>query len=194
MTFIEQQRRTQIIESAVEVLANEGFAKASLARIATHAGTSKGVLTYHFADKQELIEAVFSRVIERWWEAIRPHVESAPTASTRIEAYIRRQILYIADHPADLIAIGEIGRNHRPDDGTFQFLKQAEAEENELLAGMIREGQESGEFRQCSAETTATAISGSIEGLLRLWAVNRTRDLIRDADELVELFARALRR
>ncbi|MEV7908062.1 TetR family transcriptional regulator, partial [Streptomyces anulatus] len=46
-SFIERARRAQIIASAIEVIAEHGFANASLARIAKHAGISKGVISYH---------------------------------------------------------------------------------------------------------------------------------------------------
>jgi AcrR family transcriptional regulator len=44
-SFIEEARRRQIIASAVEVISEVGFGNASLARIAEHAGISKGVIS-----------------------------------------------------------------------------------------------------------------------------------------------------
>ena len=54
-SFIEEARRAQIISSAIEVIAELGFARASLAQIARHAGISKGVISYHFAGGEVLI-------------------------------------------------------------------------------------------------------------------------------------------
>jgi len=53
---VEEVRRRQIMESTVAVVAEVGFAGASLAAIAQHAGLSKGLLSYHFRDKDHLME------------------------------------------------------------------------------------------------------------------------------------------
>lgn len=44
-SFIEAARRAQIVESAIETIAEAGYARASMAQIAPRAGISKGVTT-----------------------------------------------------------------------------------------------------------------------------------------------------
>jgi AcrR family transcriptional regulator len=53
-TFIEAARRAQIVTAAIETIAGLGYGQASLARIAERAGTSKGVISYHFPGKDDL--------------------------------------------------------------------------------------------------------------------------------------------
>jgi AcrR family transcriptional regulator len=48
-SITEAARRAQIVAAAVTVLADRGFASASLAAIADEVGISKGVISYHFA-------------------------------------------------------------------------------------------------------------------------------------------------
>ena len=50
-TFTETARRAQIIAAAIDTIAELGYGQASLARIAETAGTSKGVIIYHFGGK-----------------------------------------------------------------------------------------------------------------------------------------------
>ncbi|WEL93058.1 helix-turn-helix domain containing protein, partial [Tsukamurella tyrosinosolvens] len=57
-SFIEEARRRQIIAAAAEVLADEGYGRATLARIARQAGISKGVISYHFDGKDDLMRQV----------------------------------------------------------------------------------------------------------------------------------------
>ena len=61
-SFIEQARRAQIVECAIETIADLGFAQASLAQIAKRAGVSTGVISYYFAGKDELIREVSAYV------------------------------------------------------------------------------------------------------------------------------------
>src|ERR1700678_4434230 len=61
-SFIEAARRAQIIECAIDAIAELGFAQASLAQIAKRAGVSTGVISYYFAGKDDLIRAVAAHV------------------------------------------------------------------------------------------------------------------------------------
>ncbi|HEX5408105.1 MAG TPA: helix-turn-helix domain-containing protein, partial [Pseudonocardiaceae bacterium] len=61
-TFADEARRKQLVECAIEVIAEQGFAQASLARIAQRAGVAKSVVLYHFANKDELVEQVLTAV------------------------------------------------------------------------------------------------------------------------------------
>src|ERR1700709_982921 len=53
---VEAVRQKQIIEAAITVVAREGYVRASMARIAQEAGLSKGLLSYHFRNKDHLLD------------------------------------------------------------------------------------------------------------------------------------------
>ena len=56
---IAAARREQIVAAAIEVIAAAGFAQASFARIAEHAGlSSTRLISYHFAGKADLMATV----------------------------------------------------------------------------------------------------------------------------------------
>ena len=76
-TFTEEARRAQIIGCAIEVLAELGYAQASYARIAERAGTSKSVISYHFAGKDELLEQVVQSVYAEAARYMIPRVQRA---------------------------------------------------------------------------------------------------------------------
>ncbi len=65
---------SQIVQSAIRVLARQGYARTSLLDIAREAGMSKGAVHYHFPSKESLIQevlqtaldAVQARTIEAW--------------------------------------------------------------------------------------------------------------------------------
>ncbi|MCC5709552.1 TetR family transcriptional regulator, partial [Klebsiella pneumoniae] len=79
-SFIEEARRAQIIEAAIEPLAASGYADASLARIAQRVGISKGVISYHFRGKDELIQQVVETVYIDIGNAVTPRIQAQPTA------------------------------------------------------------------------------------------------------------------
>src|SRR5712691_3215347 len=62
---IASVRRTQIVEAAVAVITEQGLQNLSLSEIEKRAGMSRGQLTYYFKTKEEILLAVFDRLLER---------------------------------------------------------------------------------------------------------------------------------
>jgi hypothetical protein len=54
-SFIAEARRAQIIEAAIRTLDEIGYVQASLAQIAKRAGISTALISYHFSDKDDLM-------------------------------------------------------------------------------------------------------------------------------------------
>jgi AcrR family transcriptional regulator len=53
-----EERRVQILETALEVFASHGFKGTSIKDIAAAAGISQGLMYHYFASKEDLLEAV----------------------------------------------------------------------------------------------------------------------------------------
>jgi len=75
-SFVSSARRAQIVEAAIETVAEVGYGNASLSRIAVRLGISKGVISYHFAGKDDLIAEIVSQVLQRAWAYIQPRIEA----------------------------------------------------------------------------------------------------------------------
>ncbi|HWL86004.1 MAG TPA: TetR/AcrR family transcriptional regulator [Polyangiaceae bacterium] len=65
--------RRSVVEAAVRALAKQGFANTSVSDIAHSAGMSKGVVHYHFANKDDLI----AHVLEHCSTVVRERVRMA---------------------------------------------------------------------------------------------------------------------
>ena len=59
-SFVNSARRAQIVAAAIDTVAEVGCADASLARLAVRLGVSKGVISYRFAGKDDLIEQIIT--------------------------------------------------------------------------------------------------------------------------------------
>jgi len=110
-TFIENARRQQIVAAAIDTIAEVGFAQASLARIAERIGISKGVISYHFAGKEDLIRQVVVEIIEASGAYIIPRVFAESTGPARLHAYIESNLAFMAEHRNSMVAILDIARN-----------------------------------------------------------------------------------
>src|ERR1700691_6788837 len=94
-TFTETARRQQIVAAAIDTIAEVGYAQASLARIAARIGISKGVISYHFAGKDDLIKQVVIDVIEAGRAYITPRVLAESTGPALLRAYIESNLAFM---------------------------------------------------------------------------------------------------
>jgi len=107
-TFIEEARRQQIIEAAIETVAEIGFAKASLAEIAKEADISKAVIPYYFGHKDELVEQTLRSIYARSDAYVGDRVAMHETALGKLRAYITAALAYVRDHRRNAVADWEL--------------------------------------------------------------------------------------
>ena len=191
-SFIEEARRAQIIESAIETLATEGFARTSLARIAKRAGISAGVISYHFAGKDELLEQIVVTIYTTGAHFMLPRILAETSATGMLRAYIESNVEFIRDHPQQMLALAEIFPNFRTKEGKLRYTVQ----ENEANLGgletLLRQGQEAGEFRSFDVRVMALTLRAAIDTIASQKIAHPELDLDVYAKELATTFALAI--
>jgi AcrR family transcriptional regulator len=60
---VARARREQIVAAAIEVITSQGLPNLSLSKIETRAGVARGQLTYYFRTKEDILLAVFDRLL-----------------------------------------------------------------------------------------------------------------------------------
>lgn len=70
-SFIEDARRAQIVQSALEVIAERGYARATMGRIAQRAGNSRRLVNHHFAGRADLIGQLIAEIVTLFHRATR---------------------------------------------------------------------------------------------------------------------------
>ena len=82
-------RRTQLIEATIEVLARLGFARTTLTEVARQADLSHGLVIFHFASKDGLLDETLSHLAEEyranWTRAL---AEAGSDPAVRLDALI----------------------------------------------------------------------------------------------------------
>lgn len=89
-------RRDEILAAALELLADEGYAGASLRKLATRLGIAQPSLYHYFRTKEDLVEQVLAKYAGEMFAALRPEhipaqLEDVPRAvvNTVIRVYER---------------------------------------------------------------------------------------------------------
>jgi TetR/AcrR family transcriptional regulator, fatty acid metabolism regulator protein len=194
-TFTETARRAQIVAAAVDTLAELGYAQTSLARIAERIGVSKGVISYHFASKDELLQAVFGDVLVRAGTYVRPRVEAESTARGRLRAAIEANVAFMGEYRRDMVALFEVAVNtRRADSSPNPAVAEMSRETASATTRLLASGQATGEFRaDFDPQAMAMAIRAAIDAVPPRLASDPGFDAGHYGRELADLFDVATR-
>ncbi|MFY1688249.1 TetR/AcrR family transcriptional regulator [Plantactinospora sp. WMMB782] len=182
------------MEATIDCLVDLGYGHTSYARIAERAGlSSTRLISYHFADKDELMQEVVNHVFDRAREVINPLMAAASGPKQTLATFIAASVAwYRADAPK-LLALREIWNNFRSPDGTPRLGPASHEAELETIAGILRAGQEAGEFREFDPRVMAVTLRKALDGASEQLALYRDTDAEVYSLELVSLFDRATR-
>ena len=102
-------RREQIVDAAVDVIAEQGIQKLSLSEIEKKVGMSRGQLTYYFATKEDILLAVFDRLIAIMCQR---HGDPAnhPFAGMSWLEVIRHLLGVVTKHPPEQLRVDRVTR------------------------------------------------------------------------------------
>lgn len=76
---IRETRRKEILDTAMEQFANEGFDKTSISKISQKAGISKGLLYNYFSGKEDLIKTIIFNGLDSLTSFIDPNQDGVIT-------------------------------------------------------------------------------------------------------------------
>lgn len=191
-TFTQRKRREQLIDCAINAIVELGFPGASVAEVAERAGVSKGVVTYHFAAKDDLIFAAVAEIFDSITQALESRLGGTSPA-TFIADYINAWVDYYRTETRYVVAIREIWGNFRDEDGRQHFGSDAVAGELGVVEQVLEYGQAEGILGKFDARVMAVSIKAALDALLSQVATDTELDLDAYGAELVRLFERATR-
>jgi TetR/AcrR family fatty acid metabolism transcriptional regulator len=195
-TFTQQKRRDQLVHDMIEVIAEAGFARASVGELARRAGVSKGVVTYHFAAKDDLIRAVIADVIASMAEYLEPRLLAAEPArfpERFIAAYLTAWAGYYRSHARQVLALVRIFNAFRDESGRPDPGFSGRAGEVAAIERVLRAGQDLGRLGSFDPHVMASVIKVAAEDLLAQFVNDPDLDLEGHAAQLAALFERATR-
>jgi AcrR family transcriptional regulator len=187
-TFTESGRRAQIVTAAIEVIAEVGYANASFSRIAKHAGlSSTGMISYHFAGKDDLVAACVGEIEQVTSAFMQPHIDAADGHVAVMRAFIESNVALVGEHPAAVRALIDLVRNSGSS-------SPAVNERLALFENHFRAGQAAGVFRAFDPRTTALALMAGLDAVVVMAAAEGygATELARIGRELSDLYVRAI--
>jgi AcrR family transcriptional regulator len=196
-SFTRTARRAQIVGCAIEVIAEVGFAQASIRKIADRVGIAMSAVLYHFGSKDNLVDAVVEHMYRTMLALVVPVLEAETTATGKLYAYIRSTIKYFGTHRVALLALASLGTSYQPSDGRRFDELGLSPEIAEQLAvldplAILQVGQRDGEFGDFPVESMAIALRGAVNGVVERILREPDYDARGYGEDLVEIFGRAV--
>ncbi|MGW7491573.1 TetR/AcrR family transcriptional regulator [Streptomyces sp. NPDC054786] len=193
-TFTNAARRAQIVQAAIDTIAELGYAKASFARITERAGLrSPRMISYHFTDKDDLIHQIVKEVFEAGARFIVARMQEEDTTAGKLRAYLEANLQFLREHPQEVLALTEIGPHVRDESGQPYTSQSAQEPGVRGLEALLAEGQRSGEFRDFDIRSMAVIIRGAIDAAAQRLRGAPGLDFDAYTRELVATFAHATR-
>jgi len=193
-TFIETARRAQIVAAAIDTIAEVGYAHASLGRIAKRIGISRGLISYHFEGKDDLMKEVIGEVLAQARAYMEPRILAESTGTGMVRVYIESNLAFMREHRNYLIAVVEILRHRVAAEGLRGVRGDRPQVAARPLVDLLARFQAAGELREdFDPRAMAIAIRAAIDAVPPLLSVDAEFDIDAYAKEITGVFERATR-
>ena len=160
MRLPAEQRRTQLLEVAIELFATHGFYSTSMEDIADAAGVTKPVVYQHFPSKRALYRELLDDVDAKLTDRLVMATASATTGRERVQEGFAAYFHFVAEHRAAFrLLFGASVRN----DPEFSMVADATIERFADLIAELIEIDAAPEHRR----TLAHAVVGMAEATSR---------------------------
>jgi TetR/AcrR family transcriptional repressor of bet genes len=193
-SFIAEARRAQIIDAAIATLDEIGYVNTSLAQIAKRAGISTALISYHFKDKNDLMDHTLMTLLNDEASYVMERTKTAATPREKLHAFITSSLAYQGTRPKHNTALIEIVFHARTPDNV-PYYKLNDDEEEPLVSELqhiLREGQTKGEFREFNVLVMASVIRGAIWEHAANPNLSARIDLESYSAELIDIFDRMI--
>lgn len=164
-----------LIEAAIELIAERGYDRTTLALIGERAGYSRGLVTQRFGNKENLLREVMRQMLERWSThnvAERVDKVGVPALQAILSAY-----LDMCDRsPQSIRAYYALLREaDGPVPAVRAAIKKLHASERAGIAALIRAGHVRPDV---DPDAEATLFLGVMRGVTMQWLLDPKVDLV----------------
>ena len=163
---VRELRRAQIVEVARRIVAERGLEALTIGALERELDFSRGVITYHFRNKDDIVHAVLDDTVMGIDDAARVAVDASDDWEGRVRAVLVSMVRGFTEHKDGgqvLLAFwGRLRSDQRAADVNADLYARYRRQTEKL----VREGQNAGDFRvQVDPRAMSTVIVGLVIGI-----------------------------
>ena len=179
-----EEKVSTLLDAAREVVMRFGYRKTTLEDIADQAGVSRATLYYYFPGKDEVFRALIVREIDSFQRILQDAVRPDDPPEDRLMALVRARYAHLRQVRALYSVTQNIQRELLP--MALDALGGLEAAQRGLLAAILRDGMDSGRFREVDVELLSGAILAALRGLDEQFMFDQAEVLADGAETLFD--------
>jgi AcrR family transcriptional regulator len=162
---LRDQRRAEIVAAARRIVAESGLEALTFGALEKRLAFTRGVVTYHFKSKDEIVRAVFTSAIDEIDAAVRAEVLAAASIEERVRAVLRANVRGFVDRAeAGRVLLSFWGRITA--DAQVRRLNAAlYARYRASAAKLLKRARAAREIAAVDADTTAALLVGIVLGI-----------------------------
>jgi AcrR family transcriptional regulator len=178
-----EERRTQLLEVAREVVLRHGYRKANLGDVAREAGVSRATVYNYFSSKEQLLRAIVAQEVERLGAAVARDLDVTAPPHLQLLSYVRAR----ARHIGAIKDFYDLANNVTRDvlHIVQQEIEDQQAMERAYLVALIRAGVASGLFHPVDSELMGAALLSALRGLYEDYVFDSEDESAAGADLLI---------
>lgn len=171
-SLIEKIRKEQIIELAIDVISEKGYINASIGEIAKLGNMSKGVITYYFKSKDDLINSAIKTILLNVRAYVIERVNRVEPYSCKLIEYLHATLGYWRENRRYYKAIIDLWSSMGLDESKREHILRTMRVNHDYIHSIIRGGVENGELKPVDSDQLAWILQSSMEGFLFYYSFN----------------------
>ena len=183
--------RNAILDSAETVFAERGFHGARIQDIAERARIAVGTVYNHFAQKDDVLDALLDERTEQMLEQLRPSPTDPQHFHARLEARIARMLAFVERHRAFFaianehgLFAGAVAPSARAATRRLRKVEEFRA----VFRAFVDEGLASGDLEPIGGDALTRFLGGTIRAFMLSSLVDESADPREHAASIVDLF------
>jgi AcrR family transcriptional regulator len=151
-----ETKRSEILDAAMLCLARYGANKTTLDDIAGLVGLNKATLYYYYQNREAIFIDALEREAQRFIDTVRQNFRKNARARDKMYVFLKTYLSYLQDR-AEIL---ELNARAMVDNQIFirKIHGRMREKNSDLMREIVREGMDSGEFRNMNAERVADSI------------------------------------
>lgn len=172
----------QIIEAAVEVIAENGFHASQVSKIAKKANVADGTIYLYFKSKEDILISVFREKMGSFIDETTEAIRENKTANSKLLTFIRRHYEQLTDNPYLAIVTQLELRQSKPE--LRYEINRVLKSYLDVIDSIIEHGVENDEFRSdINPQIIRQMIFGTLDETVTTWVMKSQRYPLTDQAE-----------